>query len=458
MKLSIFKGSHKRMVASSSRNALTALTIIALSCCSCTNPHSRLYSMLHLTKPYLEVCASGVASADDAAQNTASPQPTPASPLDSGANANGAALNVNIANLPIGANDLLDVVVSGQADLSHQYTVDSNGDIAVPYIKKAHVEGLSLDQAGALLQGKLAEFYVNPQVTVTRVSIGGISVNVTGAVQRQGAVVARRDAHVNDIIQLAGPSSDADLSKIQLTRGLPGETHTLLTVDLAAFLDTGRTSGNPAVIDSDTIFVPHKAQTTISVSIVGDVSRPGRYDVQPGSTAFDLVTTAGGLSPDADRPNLYIQPLGTLSRVAFDYNKASGTPQDSTLNPILKDGDKIVVPEESADSNIFTVTGGVLKAGQYPWHGQISLLDAIGQAGGFQPRAKTKQTTVTRETPKGASVIKIDSGNPAVAGAFTVEPGDNIYIPEGSPAAPPPNPLEIVGILGTILTIFGRGL
>lgn len=358
----------------------------------------------------------------------------------------------NATDVPVGINDILHVEVVGQSDLTNDYQVDNAGDITMPYVGRIHVAGTQTDQVAPIITKKLNTIYNDVTVIVTRRSIGGIAVTMTGALGKQGTVVVRRDARLNDVIQEAGPLSDADLGHVTITRGLPGNPKTTLNIDYNSFLGSNNPDGNPPLRDGDVIYVPHKTPVTISVSITGDVANPARYDLPAGSTFFDLVSRAGGLTPRADRNNIYIQPLATLNHTPVNYDQASENPENPTDNPILQDGDKVVVPE-LPNQPTFSITGGVINPGVKPLQGTVTLSDAIGDAQGVAPHAHLDQTQITRRTPNGAEVIKVDAKDPKVAGDFMVQPDDNIYIPPGS-GPMQVNPFEVIGLLITAYAVF----
>jgi protein involved in polysaccharide export with SLBB domain len=352
----------------------------------------------------------------------------------------------------IGANDVLHLDVVGQPDISQDYSVDPNGNITMLYVGRIHVGGLTIDEASDLIVKDLAKIYANPSASLRRTKVGGITVSVTGAVATQGTQSQRRDAHLNDALSQASPTSDADLSRVQVTRGLPGEDKSVLSFNLAAFLSTGDETNNPALADGDVIFVARKVPITYSISVVGAVNKPGRYNVDPGTTAYEAISLANGLAPDADPKTMYIQPTDTQDRLPLDYDAARMNPSDKASNPALKDGDKIVVAE-AADAPTFTITGAVEKSGQYSLKGNVTLADAIGLAGGLEDHAKAKNTTVTRTTGKGGvQVLKVDASNPQVAATFVVQPADSIMVPRGSAPATV-SPFEALGLLLTVITI-----
>jgi len=354
--------------------------------------------------------------------------------------------------VPIGPNDPLTVTVIGEPDLTNTYMVDAVGDIQMPYVGKIHVVGMTPDESGKLIQEKLSAIYTAPQVSVVRNGLGGISVTLIGAVTKEGSSALRRDAHLNDAVQLAGPTPEADLKHINVTHGMPGQRHTTDTYDLNIFLSSGSAVGNPLLADGDTVFIPKISQSMLSVSVTGEVGKAGRYEINPGQTAFDLIALAGGLLPTADPTATYIQPMGTTVQNPFNYMTAAQNPANAQLNPVLKDGDQIVVPL-GLSLPTYAILGAVLKPGQYPIKGVMTLLDAISDAGGLEDRAKAKQTIITRTTPKGPAVITVDASNTKTAATTYLQAGDNIQIPHGSPPSSL-NPLGILETVGSIFSIF----
>ena len=83
----------------------------------------------------------------------------------------------------------------------------------------------------------------------------------------------------------------------------------------------------------------------------------------------------------------------------------------------------------------YTVLGHVAKPGIYEFSGEetISLLQAIGQAGGYARLGDPKKITIQRITPTGKQIIKIDANAMAKdkkQKAFEIMPDDTITIGE----------------------------
>jgi polysaccharide export outer membrane protein len=81
---------------------------------------------------------------------------------------------------------------------------------------------------------------------------------------------------------------------------------------------------------------------SFKVSVIGEVARPGRYELKSWSTVLDVLALAGGFTQFAARSRIVIlQPDGkTLKRIPFNYNKIAGEQE----NFYLRNGDIVLVP------------------------------------------------------------------------------------------------------------------
>jgi len=84
---------------------------------------------------------------------------------------------------------------------------------------------------------------------------------------------------------------------------------------------------------------------SFKVSVMGEVSRPGRFELKTWTTVLDILALAGGFSQFAARSRIVIlQPDAggkTVKRIPFNYNKALVGEQD---NFYLRNGDVVLVP------------------------------------------------------------------------------------------------------------------
>lgn len=299
------------------------------------------------------------------------------------------------------------------------------------------------------LCGSLGALQAHAQPVVVQARI---TVTVTGAVSAPGSRSVRSDAHLNDVLQMASPSLDADLSSIVVTHGgLNSET-----IDYLAFLNGKPGSVNPQLQDGDQIVVNHKLSATIEVSVRGQVTQPGRLTLPAKSTFVDAIKAAQGLTSEADRKGVAIQHAGDAAQVPVNYEAAFQDPANPTSNPVLNDGDIVIV--RSVDKpNVYTIGGAVQHPGEYPLPDQpVTLADAIGKAGGPADHAKLNDTTIVRSGPGGkVTVLKLKAGDPAVQGGTIVLAGDNVTIPQGSPPQRM-DPLQVIGIVVSLVAVFAH--
>jgi polysaccharide export outer membrane protein len=84
---------------------------------------------------------------------------------------------------------------------------------------------------------------------------------------------------------------------------------------------------------------------SFKVSVLGEVAKPGRYELKSRATVLDVLALAGGLNQFASRRSITIlRPNGSeTQRLPFNYNKAISSTGDQD-NFYVRPGDVIVVP------------------------------------------------------------------------------------------------------------------
>ncbi len=84
---------------------------------------------------------------------------------------------------------------------------------------------------------------------------------------------------------------------------------------------------------------------SFKVSVIGEVARPGRYELKSWTTVLDVLAQAGGFNQFSARSRIVIlRPNGkTMTRIPFNYNKvvSSGGEEE---NLYLQPGDIVLVP------------------------------------------------------------------------------------------------------------------
>ncbi len=84
---------------------------------------------------------------------------------------------------------------------------------------------------------------------------------------------------------------------------------------------------------------------SMKVSVIGEVPKPGRYELKSKTTVLDILAVAGGFSQFASRTRIVIlRPDGDkMRRIPFNYNKVI-TSGGEDENFYLQPGDIVVVP------------------------------------------------------------------------------------------------------------------
>jgi polysaccharide export outer membrane protein len=143
------------------------------------------------------------------------------------------------------------------------------------------------------------------------------------------------------------------------------------------------------------VSVFEKEYVTQGVSILGEVKNPGVYPLLADRHLLDLLSQAGGLTPNASK-TVSVTHAGQNTPSVFVL---SPDPElAATSNPSILTGDTIVV----APAGVVYVIGNVNKPGGYPMtDNQITVLQALALAGGNSPMAALDRAQIVRQV-KGA--------------------------------------------------------
>jgi len=158
------------------------------------------------------------------------------------------------------------------------------------------------------------------------------------------------------------------------------------------------------------------------VSVIGAIVHPSRFQLQRRVRLLELIANAGGPAPNAGSIVFVIHnpdqgACDTVEKASDEAGTTSaasevadtGQPVLSTYklrelmqgapdsNKFVSPGDIISIPE----ADRIYVTGQIIRPGALPLQGGLTLLNAIGQAGGFQSEADKKSVRLIRPGPDG---------------------------------------------------------
>jgi len=83
------------------------------------------------------------------------------------------------------------------------------------------------------------------------------------------------------------------------------------------------------------------------VSVIGEVSKPARYELASRTTVLDVLAMSGGLTQFAARGRIFVLRRNSsgddVKRIPFNYNRAVAA-EGEQVNFVLEPGDIVVVP------------------------------------------------------------------------------------------------------------------
>ena len=123
------------------------------------------------------------------------------------------------ASYAIGPEDVLDITVWKNADMSRSVPVRPDGKISLPLLNDVQAAGLSPMQLRESLTRALKPYIAEPVVSVVVREVHSVKVTVIGQVKTPGRYEIKDRATVLDVLALAGgPTEYASRSRITVLR------------------------------------------------------------------------------------------------------------------------------------------------------------------------------------------------------------------------------------------------
>jgi polysaccharide export outer membrane protein len=146
----------------------------------------------------------------------------------------------------------------------------------------------------------------------------------------QVSVWKNMDISRSVVVRPDGKISLPLVNDVQAAGLTPLELRDVLTKKLADYMPTPEVS----IIVSDI--------KSFKVTVIGEVPRPGRYELKGWTTVLDVLALAGGFTQFASRSSIVIlQPDGkSVKRIPFNFNKVASGQE----NFYLRNGDIVLVP------------------------------------------------------------------------------------------------------------------
>jgi len=309
----------------------------------------------------------------------------------------------------IGPGDELIVMLWGETQFRQVLTVDREGFVFIPEIGQVFVNGLNLNLLESKLFRVLSKSYssLNPQgrkpTTFLDVSLGNLRplrIQVLGEVSQPGGYTVSPSATLfSALYYFNGPTTLGSLRDIRLIRN--GKE--IASIDFYDYLLTGKKPQDQKLQLDDVIFIPKRLKT---VTIEGEINRPGIFELKSGEKLKDLISIAGNLKITAYLDRAQIDRI-----VPFDKRDEIGMDRmftDVNLEEILKaekdflldDGDHIqVFSVLDLRKNVVDIRGAVTRPGNYDLGESLRLSDLIQKADGLLGDAYLERVDIVRVKP-----------------------------------------------------------
>src|SRR5881628_221432 len=101
-------------------------------------------------------------------------------------------------------NDILEVFVWKEPDLTRKILVRPDGRVSFPLVQDMQAAGISPGELKERIEKKLKEYIDSPNVTIIVEAIKSYNVFVTGKVQKPGSILAEKPITVLQALAMAG--------------------------------------------------------------------------------------------------------------------------------------------------------------------------------------------------------------------------------------------------------------
>jgi len=325
---------------------------------------------------------------------------------------------------PVESGDTVRVRVAGAENLSGVFLVDSDGNITAPRLGQIAIAGATTSLAAERVTARIIQLQLlkRPDVVLDIIGRPVKEVIVGGAVVRAGSQSFKIGMRLSDLLDGAGLQPSSDTTRVQIDRG-----GVVIVVDYQKFINGQNTTAaaNPVVESGDRIYVRSMEQLAGIARVIGEIKDP-KSSIVPLSnrtTVSQALQQAGGLtllgdpkrvSIRRDNRDVYVDAEALLSG-------------DLTNDIQLLDGDTVVVPKRVRKAEA-TVSGAVRNAGGISLVSPVTLLQAIGQAGGLLDGANRKSVVVRRLSLDGKLVSGIADLDRDTDAAMLLQDGDVIEV------------------------------
>lgn len=233
-----------------------------------------------------------------------------------------------------------ELLVESEADekltrgtLERGLEIQPDGTITLRFIGQIHAAGQTIDQLRELLNERYKEYYPDPSIDVTPVATGNI------ARQVREAISGSEGFNPQQTVQTITPEGTLRLPRLG---AVPAQGLTLSELKREIIL---RYDSISAGLDVEVVL---EQQAPHYVYVLGEVTTPGRFEIDAPTTVLGGIALGGGYVPGANLRQVVIFRRGPNWELLSTILDLRGAIMGKDSRPIdeiwLQDGDVVIIP------------------------------------------------------------------------------------------------------------------
>ncbi len=297
----------------------------------------------------------------------------------------------------LGAGDSIRINVFQNPELTTETRVSGAGLITYPLIGEVNVGGKSIQAAEQLIARALIKggFVKEPQVNIVLLQVKGNQVAILGMINRPGLYpLESSNIPLSNIVATAGGVPMNAGNGMALLLGTRDGQPYKYEVDIASLFLADKKSQDVLVSNGDVIYIVPGNQ----VSIIGQVSRPGRFSLDGVKMRLvDALALAGGLIPSAS-DSVVVTGMrdGQSFKKEFDV-AALFLSNDAAEDVYVFANDQIYVHR----APVYYIYGEVQRPSSYRVERNMTVVQALAQGGGPTVRGTQRNIKLMRRNDAG---------------------------------------------------------
>jgi protein involved in polysaccharide export with SLBB domain len=326
----------------------------------------------------------------------------------------------------VGPGDEFSVQLYGSQNRTLRLTVGRDGRVSFPELGPINVAGERFNDVKASIESRVERQLIGVRASVSMGDTRSIRIFVLGEARRPGTYTISSLATMTSALYAAGGIKPiGSMRRVQLKR----QGTLVRTLDLYDLLIRGDTTDDNKLEQGDVIFVP---PVGLTVSVSGEVHRPAIYEIKNESSVADVITLAGGLTPQADPVKAMLTRIDESERRIVLQVALFGPGAKAES---LRNGDVLRINrlKPTLDAGV-TLQGHVFTPGNYAFRQGMHLSDVIHSVDDLQPNADLHYLLIRRELPPDRRVTVLSADieaalkAPGSAADVTLLPRDRIMV------------------------------